>query len=295
MGCRIVSCVDTAIVFHAEREQLIGVISAPTLASDAGLLMIVGGPQYRAGSHRQFVALARHAANAGIATLRFDCRGKGDSTGAPSGFEDCDVDIAAAIDALMARCPSVRRVFLWGLCDGASAALLYMDRRQDARVAGVCILNPWVRSATTLARAQVKHYYGQRLFEREFWRKLLRGGVDIRGAIREFVGKLRLSRVRTDAKAGTERFQDRMASALRRYGGQVLLILSGRDLTAKEFMDHAASDPVWSGVLRGDQIRRHHVEEADHTFSTAEWRAQVEAATVDWIISATTSQPAFRR
>lgn len=289
------SCVESAIVFHAEGEHLIGVISAPILASDAGLLMIVGGPQYRAGSHRQFVALARHAANAGIATLRFDCRGMGDSTGAPSGFEDCDADIAAAIDALMARCPSVRRIFLWGLCDGASAALLYMDRRQDTRVAGVCILNPWVRSATTLARAQVKHYYGQRFFEREFWWKLLRGGVDIGGAIREFAGKLRLSGVKTDAQTGTERFQDRMASALRGCRGQVLLILSGRDLTAKEFIDHAASDPAWNGVLQGGKVCRHDVDDADHTFSTADWRAQVEAATVDWINAASSSQPAVRR
>ena len=289
------SYVETAIVFHAAGDQLVGVISAPAQASDAGLLVIVGGPQYRAGSHRQFVALARYAASAGIATMRFDCRGMGDSSGAPSGFEDCDADIAAAIDALMARCPSVRRVFLWGLCDGASAALLYMDRRQDTRVAGVCILNPWVRSATTLARAQVKHYYGQRLFEREFWSKLLRGGVDIGGAIREFAGKLRLSSVKTKVQGAKVPFQDRMAHALRRHRGQVLLILSGRDLTAKEFIDHAASDPAWDGVLQVDQVRRHDVVDADHTFSTADWRAQVEAATVDWITTATTSQPAFRR
>ena len=289
------SCVDSAIVFRAEGEQLIGVLSAPAVPSDTGLLMIVGGPQYRAGSHRQFVALARHAANAGIATLRFDCRGMGDSTGVPAGFEDCDSDIAAAIDALIDRCPTVGRIFLWGLCDGASAALLYVDRRQDARVAGVCILNPWVRSATTLARAQVKHYYGQRLFEREFWWKLLRGGVDIRGAIREFAGKLRLSSVKTEAQAGALPFQDRMASALRRHRGQVLLILSGRDLTAKEFIDHVASDPAWNGILQGDQVRRHQVDDADHTFSTAAWRSQVEQATVDWIAAATARQTEFRR
>ena len=215
----------------------------------------------------------------------------GDSTGAPTGFENCDSDIAAAIDALVAQCPTVRRIFFWGLCDGASAALLYMDRRQDRRVAGVCILNPWVRTATTLARAQVRHYYGQRLFEREFWFKLLRGGVDIGGAMRELAAKLRLSAVKTEANRAAAPFQDRMASALRRHCGQVLLILSGRDLTAKEFEDHAASDPAWRGILQGDQVSRHEVAEADHTFSTANWRSQVEQATVDWICATMARQP----
>jgi alpha/beta superfamily hydrolase len=46
------------------------------------VLVIVGGPQYRAGSHRQFTLLARSLAEQGFAVLRFDYRGMGDSTGA---------------------------------------------------------------------------------------------------------------------------------------------------------------------------------------------------------------------
>ena len=39
------------------------------------MVIVVGGPQYRAGSHRQFTLLARHIAAAGYPVLRFDARG----------------------------------------------------------------------------------------------------------------------------------------------------------------------------------------------------------------------------
>ena len=46
-----------------------------------GVIILIGGPQYRAGAHRQFVHLARSLADEGIACLRFDFRGMGDSSG----------------------------------------------------------------------------------------------------------------------------------------------------------------------------------------------------------------------
>ena len=273
---------DEAIVFPCAGVALVGIVSRPETPGDAGLVVLVGGPQYRAGSHRQFVFLARRAAAAGIATMRFDYRGMGDSGGAPAGFEAADDDVRAAIDALVRRCPTVRRVFLWGLCDGASAALMYLQRSNDARVAGVCILNPWVRTAATLARTQVRHYYGQRLLRPEFWRKLLRGGVDIGASLRELAGKLHAS-VRRDAAVADMPFQARMAAGVKAFQGRILLVLSGRDLTAKEFVDHTAADATWADILKRPEFRRVAVPDADHTFSTAAWRIAVEDATLDWI------------
>jgi hypothetical protein len=159
---------------------------------------------------------------------------------------------------------------------------MYLQRSADARVAGVCILNPWVRTTATLARAQVKHYYGRRLLERAFWTKLLRGGVDIGGALGEFAGKIRAAR-KPASREDDMGFQVRMAAGLRGFRGSTLLVLSGRDLTAKEFVEFVAVDPSWAGILDSGGIERVDLADADHTFSSAAWRDAVERVTLRWI------------
>ena len=59
--------------------------------------------------------------------MRFDFRGMGDSTGELRDFEEVNEDIGAAINAFQAHCPQLERIVLWGLCDAASASLLYWD------------------------------------------------------------------------------------------------------------------------------------------------------------------------
>ncbi|NND69017.1 MAG: hydrolase 1, exosortase A system-associated, partial [Halioglobus sp.] len=73
---------------------------------------MVGGPQYRVGSHRQFTLLARHLAAQGFTSLRFDYSGMGDSEGVRARFDNVREDVEAALDALLAAAPGVRRVVL---------------------------------------------------------------------------------------------------------------------------------------------------------------------------------------
>lgn len=274
---------ESVLNFACEGTPLVGILAEPAEGTPAevGVLIIVGGPQYRAGSHRQFTLLARHLAGHGFAALRFDYRSMGDSPGETRDFLAVDADIAAAIDALLAARPTLKRVVLWGLCDAASAALLYLDSTRDPRVAGVALLNPWVRSAATLARTHVKHYYWRRLRERAFWLKLLRGGVGLT-ALRALGSNLRLAR---GAKVATDNrsFQDRMAAGLRTFGGQALLILSSDDYTAQEFVEHSRNSPAWTGLLAAPALQALSVNGADHTFSNAEHRVDAELQTLTWL------------
>lgn len=276
--------VEEARYFDCAGEWLLGLLARPEQPADTAVLILVGGPQYRVGSHRQFLLLSRTLAAAGYPCLRFDFRGMGDSSGEAQSFEDGAEDIAAAIEALQAVLPSIRKVVLWGLCDAASAALLYWQASGDRRLAGLALLNPWVRSEATLARTQLRHYYVQRLLAGEFWGKLGRGQFEWRGATREFLGKFRQARGAGQSEPpGDVPFQQRMTSALRSFPGPVLLVLSGNDLTAREFLDCAAGDPGWSGILGQSNITRCDVAGADHTFSTAAWRQEVEQATLGWL------------
>src|SRR5512144_3183809 len=106
---------ELALTFSCQGAELVGILHPGSDRAARGVLIVVGGPQYRVGSHRQFLLLARDLAAAGIPVLRFDYRGMGDAGGEVVDFEHCQADIAAAVDAFFARSAGLREVVIWGL------------------------------------------------------------------------------------------------------------------------------------------------------------------------------------
>lgn len=280
------------ILFDCEGDQLVGLLSLPEHALDIGVVVVVGGPQYRVGSHRQFVFLTRSLANEGIPCLRFDYRGMGDSEGRPRSFESTEVDIASAVRELMNRVPCVRHVVLYGLCDGASAALIALGSLPT--VAGVIALNPWVRNETSLDQALVRHYYVRRVLSREFWVKLFSGKLGIVRAMSEFLHRMSSALAGAPKSAASKpaatgrliSYQNRMCDGLLKQRVPALIILSGRDLTAQEYMAYATSDPRWKQALADSSfLVTEHLEHADHTFSNEKWRTEVERLSCGFVQS----------
>lgn len=266
-------------------ETLVGVLSRPVgAASGVGVLVAVGGPQYRAGSHRQFRLLAARLARAGHVVLRFDSRGMGDSTGEFPGFEALAPDFEAATAALRAQ-PGVERVVWWGLCDAASAAL--MNAGGSAPPDGLVLLNPWVRHQATLASVEVKHYYAGRLRDPGFWRKLVAGGVDVPAALGGALARLRRMREgrqgRQAAAPEPADFRERMAAAALRFGGAQLYVMAGRDLVSAEFDEFVRGHAALKGLWARPRVTRADLPEADHTFSSEQRRGAVEGITLDWL------------
>lgn len=275
---------EMPVIFECQGQQLLGVIHQCDNMTPTGVVVIVGGPQHRTGSHRQFVLLARHLAERQIASMRFDARGMGDSEGESRCFYEMDDDIRAAIDCFLATCPTLKQVVLWGLCDAASAALFY--GYQDRRVKGLILLNPWVFTQQGAAKTYLKHYYLQRLASREFWKKILLFKFDYRNSVGSFLNFLRLARSvgQPAAKIADDLpLPIRMRECLRRFAYPVLLILSGRDLTASEFKETVKADAEWRALLNGSLVSRQDFEAADHTFSSSLWRNQVAEWTSEWI------------
>ena len=281
---------EDALAIPCGEERLVAVLARPSACGDTGVVIVVGGPQYRAGSHRQFVLLARALAAAGIPALRFDVRGMGDSTGRMQSFQASTQDLACAIDALVSACPTVRRVVLWGLCDAASVILLHSHSNEDSRIAGMVLVNPWVRSDASHAKAQLVHYYGKRLLKKEFWKKVLRLDVDLLNSAAS-VARHVATAGKPSARPDPVRFQDRMADGLRAFTGPVLLMLSGQDLTAREFEDYARADSAWRGLLDAPCVTRSDFVDADHTFSSTAARQQAEGRTLQWLLEIIAKAP----
>ena len=273
---------DSALAFRCGGDWLYGVLSMPRSAPTQGVLIVVGGPQYRAGSHRQFTLLARSLAENGIAAMRFDYRGMGDSQGPMRDFDTIADDVRAAIDAFTQAVPGMNELVLWGLCDAASAIAMYAA--SDARVGGVVMLNPWVRTSDGLARATLKHYYRGRLMEPDFWRKLLRGRFDIAGSLKSMatLARTAFSAGKPDSESALP-LPQRMLAGMQAFKGRVLIITSGADLTAREFCDVGAAMPEWKRLLDSARVTWHRIDKADHTFSRRVWRDQVAQWTCTWV------------
>lgn len=285
------SWVEEALVVPCAGESLMAMLSLPaTETPRGGVVIVVGGPQYRAGSHRQFVQLARRLAAGGYAVIRFDMRGMGDSTGTMPSFDEIDPDIDAVVQALRRRLPGLKGVALWGLCDGASAALIHVRHGAAKAVQALALANPWVRTGATQARTQVRHYYPDRIRQGSFWVKLLSGGV-ARQAAADFLRNVWRSLSKRDGRDRAT-FQERMAAGWFNFEGPILLIMSSNDYTAREFDDVTASSSDWRGAQQRPRLERVDIAGADHTFSDDEARRAVEDATLRWLATALGGGPA---
>jgi exosortase A-associated hydrolase 1 len=269
-------------VFTCEGSRLVGISALPEDASSTGVLILVGGPQYRVGSHRQFTQLARGLAEQGVASLRFDYRGMGDSEGDRREFHDVESDIRAATACLMRAEPRIERVVLWGLCDAASAALMYAPGMDS--VSAVVALNPWVHAGEYSPEVKLSHYYAPLLRGRETWRRFFTGKIDVVPAIREFAGdSAMLARKAIGKSLGVplmHPFVEGMLRGLERFDGRCLFILSEQDLTAQEFLSLAENDKRWKKQMARESVRCRQIDGADHTFSRPQWEREVLEATL---------------
>ena len=147
--------------------------------SEVGLLLVTGGSQTRTGSHRMYERLAKSLAERGISCLRFDRRGVGDSNGEDPGFRGSAPDLAAATGLLRTQRPALKRVYGFGLCDGATALALFAA---DAGLDGMILVNPWLVEAESgdPPPAALRRHYRDRLLSLEGWKKMLSGRVDYR-------------------------------------------------------------------------------------------------------------------
>jgi pimeloyl-ACP methyl ester carboxylesterase len=163
--------IEHSITFGAG-GGLVGTLCLPATGriSPLGQILFNAGILHRVGPHRLNVKLARRLAARGMASLRFDLSGLGDSArpGAENSFEKQAVlDIQAAMDAL-SRASGASRFALLGFCSGARHS--YEAAAADARVAGI-VLYDGQAFATTKSRLMRMRL----MLQRHGWAKTVGG------------------------------------------------------------------------------------------------------------------------
>lgn len=276
---------EQGVVFNCGENRLVGIAAVPEITAEVGVLILVGGPQYRVGSHRQFTLLARNLAAAGFASLRFDYTGMGDSEGDTQEFDQVGADISAAIEAMLETISGVCRVVLWALCDAASSAMMFAHRH--SRVTGMILLNPWVHHGEYSPEVKLAHYYRPSFWRKDQWRRLLFGEIRLMPAFKELatdalalVVKRALPTVRQQSQRS---FVHDMLEGLLRFPHGILIVLSEADITASEFKALITQDADWKAAISRPFITTHAVVGADHTFSEPSWQEEVEQLTIDWL------------
>lgn len=159
----------------AGEERLAAVICAPTgELADLGVVLLTGGNYTRTHRNRMWVRAARELAGRGVASIRFDYHGVGDSTGrvvleleAP-----LDIDAHGAADLLKAA-TGVSRLAFVSTCFGGRTAMAAAAVRTDVVSTTVFPL-PILTPTAAPTRAPLRRRIRQRIKRSDLGAKLLR-------------------------------------------------------------------------------------------------------------------------
>jgi exosortase A-associated hydrolase 1 len=278
---------EKPVQFALDDKRLYGILHLPASEQEIVkiVLMVIGGPQTRVGSHRLYVQLARMLCDEGVAVMRFDYEGMGDSEGEYVGFEFAGPSLRAAIDFLFNSLPSLQETIIWSLCDGATASAIYAPKDRE-RITAMILCNPYVHTEQGQAKTILKHYYIRRAFEKEFWQKVFSFRFDVGESFRSFRSMLQKTLARTNGETTHDDGQrheplpDRVIGGLCAFSRPVRVLLSTNDLTAMEFRDLVQNRSEVPPLLRKKTLTLQFVEGADHTFSNREAKRLVLARTL---------------
>jgi len=286
---------ETAVAFGPD-DRLTGILCRPRGAAPAEdrrvVVFLNTGANSHIGSGRSFVDHARALAERGVASLRMDCLGIGDSQWLREGPLGAIhhvarvADVSAGIDWL--RRAGFDEVSLVGVCSGAFLA--FQSALADPRVGRILIANPsfWrpppeeaLADPLTGTHGSTSGYLSK-LTTPLFWRRLASGDLTLasmlsiaRALVERQGRKFAQGLAATAAKiSGRSRPQSPLVAQLRtlaRRGCEARLLLSGGDPAHETLAaelpgrDRAALDGLLTVIDHAN---------ADHAFVTASARGQ---------------------
>jgi pimeloyl-ACP methyl ester carboxylesterase len=304
---------QSTVVTFANRKgvKLFGILEMPDAPAsrDLAVLMLSPGVKMRVGPYGLYRRMADEFLELGLAVLRFDCYGLGDSEGTlPEAllrdvYNHIEVGrfVDDTIDAMnwMEREHGTRRFILSGLCGGAITGLLAGEH--DDRVVGLLGIGLTAVLASRAADAsrymtqgQVEGFrriYLRRLLSSQAWYRLLTFKADYR-----LIGRLITYRKRPVQSAtataappaandnANPRFPPAFFSMLSRKR-PMLLIFGGSDRLQFEFEEKFVSRYRERLAALPPFYKVHVVPAANHVLSASEWQREMLDVSRTWLQS----------
>jgi dienelactone hydrolase len=242
-NCEVV--MEMQVSFPSEGEPVLGVLHLPDSTPAPGIIMCHGFTGHKAEAHRLFVGAARDFCRHGLAVLRFDFRGSGDSAGE---FREMTLsreitDARTALGFLASR-PEVDadRLGVLGLSFGGCVAACLAGR--DERVRALVL---WAAVANTkrVLDTFAAEWGDGDTCDRQGW-ELGRGFMDDLAGVRPL-------------------------DEVRGYTGPSLAVHGANDEAVP------SSDSSDYRLALGGRCQLHVIEGADHVFSSLPWKSKAVA------------------
>jgi pimeloyl-ACP methyl ester carboxylesterase len=285
----VADCYIEAPVLLGENGRLAGVFCRALSGHQPrkAVVFVNAGAIYHVGWARMHVEMARELARSGIASLRFDLAGIGDSEASaqavPHLYTAVSDDMHAAVDWLQAR--GIRDLTVFGTCSGAYQAFhaAISDRRitRIALVNQLCFiwgpayamqLEAWRRTKATeiAARTDAQDAAIAPLSARGLSaRGLLRTKQLVKFGLRHITNMFVRGNMAWSGKNPVERWFEDLA----RRGTQVLLVYGDNDPGLEELERYMGPQGCRATALPG--VKKEVIENTDHTFTPSEARRRL--------------------
>jgi alpha-beta hydrolase superfamily lysophospholipase len=287
---------ETSIVFGPD-SRLFGVICRPDVPAEnsPALIIMNAGRNPHIGWARSSVTLARRLAGDGVATIRFDLGGIGDSVDRPGAADhvdellysdDQDAELTAAIE--LSRSLGFSTTALLGACSGAYLAL--RGGIQAAGVKNVILVNlqrfVW-RNGETVTSALKNNFavsssYFRRIGDPRAWRLLLSGERKPGALVLNLLVRAIKRLSRPGAPPETTKAEGLMRTIFDRKSS-VDFIYSEDDSGLVELAHHFG--PRGRKLLKEPLARFHFVPNSDHNFTPSTARERVYEITRSAILA----------
>lgn len=233
---------ETEISFPSGELLLRGSLAVPDSVPGPGVLLVSGsGPIDRDSNSKRLSLqimdqIASHLSASGIASLRYDKRGVGESQGnyLSTGFHDNVADARAALDALRSRSEvDPGQVVIVGHSEGA---LIASELAADEQLAGVVLLAGSTHNGKHILRWQARQVAPTLPKPVQLLLKLLRQDIEktqakrLEQIERSTTDVIRVQLVKLNAKWFRDFMTYEPAEALRRAAVPVLAITGSKDI-----------------------------------------------------------------